>query len=97
MKKEKILEAIYTALDEVNMMLPINERIEKSESTLLIGNNGVFDSLQLMNFIIELENQIELNFETTILLTDQNALSHVDEPFASVKTLVDYLTILLEK
>jgi acyl carrier protein len=97
MKKEKILEAIYTALDEVNMMLPINERIEKSESTLLIGNNGVFDSLQLMNFIIELENQIELNFETTILLTDQNALSHVDEPFASVRTLVDYLTILLEK
>ena len=94
-KNEKILAAIYAALDEVNMLLPINARIEKSENTLLIGNDGVFDSLQLMNFIIELEQQIELNFETTILLTDQKAMGHEQEPFNSVGTLVGYLSILL--
>ena len=94
-KNEKILAAIYAALDEVNMLLPLNERIEKSENTLLIGNDGVFDSLQLMNFIIELEQQIELNFETTILLTDQKAMGNEQEPFSSVRTLVGYLSILL--
>ena len=94
-KNEKILEAIYAALDEVNLLLPINECIEKSENTLLIGKDGVFDSLQLMNFIIELEQQIELNFKTSILLTDQKAMGHEQEPFNSVRTLAVYLSNLL--
>jgi hypothetical protein len=46
---KKILEAIYAALDEVNKILPISERIEKSENILLIGHNAELYSLQLMN------------------------------------------------
>lgn len=96
-KNEKILEAIYAALDEVNKMLPTSERIEKSENILLIGHNAELDSLQLMNFIVELEQQIEIFFNCSIILTDENAMNQSPNPFTSISTLVEYIKIVLEK
>lgn len=95
-KNEKILEAIYAALEEVNKMLPTSERIEKSENILLIGHNAELDSLQLMNFIVELEQQIEMFFNFSIVLTDEKAMNQNPNPFTSISTLVEYIKILLE-
>jgi acyl carrier protein len=96
-KNEKILEAIYAALDEVNKMLPTSERIKKSENILLIGHNAELDSLQLMNLIVELEQQIEIIFNSSIILTDEKAMNHSPNPFTSISTLVEYISLLMEK
>jgi hypothetical protein len=96
-KNEKILEAIYIALDEVNMMLPSIERIEKSKNIVLIGPIAVVDSLQLMNLIVGIEQQIEIIFDSSIILTDEKAMNHSPNPFTSISTLVEYISLELEK
>jgi acyl carrier protein len=97
MKNEKILEAIFAGFDEINMMLPASERIQKSEHIILIGASASLDSLQLMNLIVEIEQQIEIKLGSSIILTDEKAMNHSPNPFTSVSTLVDYISQLLEK
>jgi acyl carrier protein len=97
MKNEKILEAIYAAFDEINMMLPASERIQKSKDIVLIGPSTALDSLQLMNLIVGIEQQIEMNLDSSIMLTDEKAMNHSPNPFTSVSTLVEYISLLLGK
>ena len=94
---ERILEAIYAALDEVNKMLPSSDRIEKAEHTALIGPNSALDSLQLMNLIVGIEQQIDSVFNTSIILTDEKAMHQSPNPFSTVSTLVKYIHLLLNK
>ena len=96
-KNDVILEAIYIALEEVNRMLPVSERIVKSKDISLIGPSASLDSLLLMNLIVEIEQQIEITFDKSIILTDENAMSHNPNPFTSVASLVEYISIVLEK
>ena len=56
--KNKILESIYCAVDEIKETIDV-EGLEKSEKTTLFGENGTLDSIGLVNFINTTEQQIE--------------------------------------
>ena len=59
--------------------------------TRLIGSSGVFDSMDLVSFIVELEESIEEEFDIEISLADEKAMSRRTSPFISVTTLSTYI------
>ena len=68
--KEKIVQIIYDAVDEVNETLSENERLNKLPDTLLVGEKGNLDSLGLINFIVEVEGRIQKNFGLNLNLVE---------------------------
>ena len=96
MKKE-IIEIIYKSISELNKQLDYDSQLEKSTNTILMGSNSQLDSLGLVNLIIAVEQNIEKNFDTTITLADEKALSQKQSPFLTIGSLVDYIVSLIKE
>ncbi|MEM7790568.1 MAG: hypothetical protein AAF546_04135 [Verrucomicrobiota bacterium] len=53
----------------------------------LYGNNGPLDSMALVNLIADLEDAISEQFDRSITLADEKAMSAYKSPFLDVKSL----------
>ena len=95
--KKKILQLIYNSIDSLNDQLPSEEHIEKSNDTELFGSGSKLDSLGLINIIVAVEINIENEFDTTITLADERAMSQENSPFRTVGSLTDYIEMILEE
>lgn len=93
---EKITSLIFEAVDEINEQLPKSKRIAKDRNEALFGEGGKLDSLGLVNFIVEVEGLIDENFDTSITLADEKAMSMKNSPFRTLGSLADYIANLLE-
>jgi len=94
---EKILAVIYRAVDEVNEGLAEDEQMEKSPSTALYGKASKLDSLGLVNLIVSAEQELADEFDVTITLADEKAMSQKNSPFLSIESLANYVASLLEE
>jgi acyl carrier protein len=65
------------------------------ETTALYGKKGIFDSMQLVTFLLEVEQQVNEAAGSTITIADDRALSQERSPFRTIGTLADYVTTLL--
>ena len=92
---ERILQAIYSAVDETNEQLPQGKTLVKSPETILFGKSGRLDSLGLVSFIVAVEQNIQDEFGTEITLADERAMSQQHSPFRSIGALSDYVSLLL--
>ncbi len=95
--KEKILQVVFSAIDEINQNACKEDPLEKSTDMVLFGSSGKIDSLAFMTFIISVEEKIEKVFNLPIILTSEGALSQEDNPFETVGELVDYIDVCLRK
>ena len=95
--KEKIQQSIYNSIDSLNAQLPNEGHIEKSNNTALFGSGSKLDSLDLINLIVATEQNIEDEFDVTITLADERAMSQESSPFRTVGTLTDYIEMLLDE
>lgn len=95
--KEKVIQAIYSAIDEVNRLLPKRLRSDKSPDAVIIGKGGKLDSLGLVNLIVAIEEKIEEEFGVKISLTNEEAMSETNRPLRSIRALTDYISLLLEE
>ena len=96
-KRENIVQVIYSVLDEeINSLPSRKEPLKKSEDTVLFGGSDGLDSLDLVNLIIGVEEEIGDVFNTEIALADESAMSEENSPYRTVKTLADYILTLLE-
>lgn len=93
---ERILSQIYAAVDEVNLLLPERQQLEKSRDAVLFGRAGALDSLGLVSLIVAVEHRIGDEFRVAISLADEKALSQERSPFRTIGTLGDYISSLLE-
>ena len=89
--EERIIKAIYIAVDNVNQQLPKGTRLEKSPDAVLYGKSGVLESLDFVTFIMEIEEQIQTEFGVDLMITDENLLSKEKSPFSTLGTLTDHL------
>ena len=94
---EKVIQAIFDAIDEINEQRPEGQQLEKAADTVLFGEAGVLDSLGLVNLIIAVEQGIEDAFGVSLTLADEKAMSQKNSPFKSVKTLAAYASVLMEE
>jgi acyl carrier protein len=94
---EKVLGCVYAAIDEANEdregLLPLR----KSLDTPIHGEGSELDSLALINFVVAVEEGVERGFGTPVALSDDRALAREPSPFASVRTLVEYIEELLRE
>jgi acyl carrier protein len=93
--QEQILQAVYTAIDEVNEQLPSGGQIPRSPDAILFGQAGALDSLGLVSLIVAVEQSVENELGATVTLADEKALSQRNSPFRSVATLTEYIGQLL--
>jgi acyl carrier protein len=96
-EKEKILNCIYKALDEVNEQLPDDQQLEKTPETVLLGKSGKLESIDLVNILVATEDYLEEEFSMPISITDEKAVSEKNSPFTTIETLSDFISDLLKE
>lgn len=92
-----VQEIVYNSIDELNEQLEVNNKIKKSLDTKLFGSSSNIDSLGLINLIVSIEQNIEDEFDLSLTIADERAMSQKNSPFSSVKSLIDYIEVLIEE
>jgi acyl carrier protein len=95
--QERIVKAVYAAVDELNQQLPKGVSVDKSLDAPLYGAAGKLESLDFVTFIMEVEQKIKTEFGVDITIADEHLLSKEQSPFSSVRTLVEYLKEVLQQ
>lgn len=90
-KNDLIIKLVFDVIDEVNMDLPITNKLKKSLDTQLYGDKSEIDSLSLVNIVVLTEQKIEDEFNMTINLADEKAMSQKNSPFKTIETFVEYI------
>lgn len=94
-ENSRVEAAVFAAIDEVNEQLPEGGQVEKDRSAAVFGESGVLDSLGLVNLIVAVEQAVEDEFDESITLADEKAVSQRNSPFRTVGSLIEYVDVLL--
>lgn len=94
---EKLIRAIFDAVDDINGRLPDARKLGHSRDTVLFGESGNLDSLGLVHLIVAVEQRIEDTLGVAISLADEKAMSQRTSPFRTIGTLADYAIRLVEE
>ena len=65
--KKKIIDILFSAVDEINQALPKEKRLDKSPQTALLGAQAKLDSLNFVNLILSAEEKLSAEFGTISL------------------------------
>ena len=93
--RDAIAGIVLTTLRELGEDLDKPELLEAEESTRLFGARSALDSINLINFIADVEERISDEYEIIITLANQSAMSRTHSPFRRVSACVDYIMELL--
>jgi acyl carrier protein len=96
-EKAKVIELLYAAVDDLNLQLRKDARLEKSPATALTGDGGRLDSLGLLNLLVFTEQRIETAFGASVMLADDEAMAKEPSPFRNLDALADHATALLNR
>jgi len=89
LSRDQAVAAIYEAIDELNLQLD-GVTLERSEETILFGEGADLDSLNLVNLVMMVEQNIMMETGEEVLLASEAAMSRKRSPYRSVKALADY-------
>lgn len=92
---ERVLQAIFKAVDEVNQTLPKEKHLGKHIDTVLLGNEGTLDSLGLVNLIVAIEQKIEEDFGVSIVMTEEKIIVEDARPVKTIGTLAENIGLIL--
>ena len=85
-------EAIRTLVVET-LPRPVSSTVEET----IFGTGGVLDSLDLVNYLADLEYRIVQVFGREVVLASEVAMSRSRSPFRDVPALTEYIWELLGK
>lgn len=91
MNKLELEKLIFTILLEFIKDNDIDFDNELNNETRLIGSTGILDSMDLVSFIVELEEAINNAFSIEIELANDSVMSNRTSPFINISTLSDYI------
>ena len=94
---QKIIKLIFYTIDEINSQLSNKQQLKKSTKTVLFGKDGKLDSLGLVTLLVIIEQNIEDEFDVSITIADEKAMSQKRSPFRTIGTLADYIDMLLKE
>jgi hypothetical protein len=95
--KNKILDLILRVAAEQNSMLPQPIDVAKGAEAGLYGPDGVLDSMALVQFVIEIEAQLQETFGLAVTLASDRAMSQRRSPFLTTGSLAAYAQELLKE
>ena len=85
---------------ETNLVTLLKEFISENEievkskinnNSRLFGSSSIFDSMELVQFIVEVEQFLDDEYGVEIELTSEKAMSRRTSPFISIKLLVNFI------
>lgn len=88
---QPVIDAVYSAVDDLNEILGADEHLEKSPDVALIGTEARLDSLGLVNLIVLVEEKVQERFGVGITLVDERAMSQSKSPFRTLGSLTDFV------
>jgi acyl carrier protein len=88
--RQAIVGAIYAAIDELNGSLAPERKLQKTEQCLLYGEGAALDSLNLVNLVATVEQQLSERLDLSLVLASEAAMSRKRSPYRSVSALADY-------
>jgi len=88
--KEQIKEIIKLRIKDY--LISIDEHVNITDKTILLGEGSAIDSMGLVNIIIDIESCLK-NLNYSIILTSEKAFSKKNSPFRSVNDLADFIFI----
>ena len=90
--KEIATNLIFEGIKDYNTQVNKKNQLPISIELELFSENGVLDSLGLVNLIMSIEEQFEDYLDTSIVIADEKAMSQKNSPFQSVQSMADYLS-----
>ena len=96
MSNSDILFLIQRAIKDFNNQRPLDEQLLDAPDIPLFSKEGKLDSLGLVNLILAVEERVANELGVTITLANERAMSRKGSPFATVQSLVNYVTECLK-
>lgn len=100
MNRNEIENLVLESLGEILSERNEEEQLEAppvDESTYLIGRRAVLDSLGLVTMIVNIEQKLSDGNGISVTIADERAMSQEKSPFRTVRTLSDYVSLLVEE
>ncbi len=91
-----VQNVIFEVIDEVNGQLPPECCLKKSPQTVIVGEEGVLDSLGVTNFLITLEEKILEYCNQSITLLNDEFLSSDQKTLYTVESIERYITDVIQ-
>lgn len=88
-----LLSTLETHFDEINESVDLSD----NENIKLFGGDGLLDSIGLVSFVVEVEERLEDEFDVSVVLADEKAMSRRTSPFARISFLADYILELIKE
>ena len=95
--KNQIERILFEIIDETNDRLPEDQQIGKEKSTQLYGEGAALDSMELVNFVVALEEKIQRDLNVAINLESEEAVSPEEDPFRSIESLTAHAIMLIKE
>lgn len=93
----QIFEIVINTINEFNEELDNKIDISNGRESELFGGNSAVDSLELVNLIVVIEENISEKFNKNITITSEKAMSRFTSPFKNVGTITDYIEEILNE
>ena len=91
----RVMEAVAAAVATVNEHRDPADALAPGLGTVLFGEDGRLDSLELVELVAEVEAQLEDRFGLSIVLASERALSQRRSPFRTTGALAAFATTLV--
>jgi hypothetical protein len=89
--RESLLDCIKQGIEEINITREQKIPIEELDSIRIYGEGGVFDSMQLVNFLMVVEEKMSDQMGLAMTIVSEKAISRKVSPFSTVSALLEYL------
>jgi acyl carrier protein len=88
---QRVVDAVNSAIDDLNEIQGPDEQLGKSPDLALIGQDAQLDSLGLVNLIVLVEEKIQQGFGVGVTLVDERAMSQSKSPFRTLGSLAEFV------
>ena len=93
--EQRVTEAIYRAVDEINESRMAGQKLEKRPDTPLWDRSSRLDSLGLVSLIVATEMSLEEEFGVPVNLSEGALITHDATPLRNIGALAQYVSTLL--
>lgn len=94
--KNKIENIVFESIKDLNELLNDENKLDLNENEKLLDSEGKIDSIDIVNLVSIIEDKIFEEFGKSPIIVSERAFSRKDSPFKDVKTIIIYLTELME-
>ena len=99
MDKQAIVELMIEMLQQTmdaHILDGGGEAVRASADLPLIGEDAAVSSMALVSYIADVESTLMENYDLTLTLVSERALSRKKSPFRTINALADYVFELVE-